>query len=166
MVLTTVCRVGARMGRTSTDGFHVDASPSTLWLKVYPPACHPCKVLTSFTTFKPVHFLFTGMCVPCVPCSAAVGPGGRRLAARLVAWHQHTQTGLAPWRKRRGLFPWLLLSSARSRAVQYWPLGEQTGCVVLTTVCRVGARKGRTSSTVVMPMLRRRHCGSKCSVLG
>ena len=64
--------------------FHADATPSALWLKVYPPACHPCKVLTSFTTFKPLHFLFTGMCVPCVPCSAAGGPGGRRLAARLV----------------------------------------------------------------------------------
>ena len=56
MVLTTVCRVGARMGRTSIDGCHVDATPSTLWLKVYPPACHPCKVLTSFTTLKHVHF--------------------------------------------------------------------------------------------------------------
>ena len=88
---------------------HADATPSALWLKVYPPACHPCIVLTSSPISSLCIFFSLGSCVPCVPGSAAVGPGGRRLAARLVclapthtdrpcAWEKappffHTQQG-------------------------------------------------------------------------
>ena len=92
-----------------------------------------------------------------VPAAVSTLCSRRFLPSALLAWHRLTQTGLAPGRKRTSLPP------ARCRAVQNWPLEAETGCVVLTTVCRVGARKSRTSSTVVMPMLRRRHCGSKCT---
>ena len=156
MVLTTVCRVGARKGRTSFDGCHADATPSALWLKVYPPACHPCIVLTSLPLLSLCIFFSLGAVFRVCPAQPLLDQAGGGWPPASFAWHRPTQTGLAPGKKLR-------LSSTRSRAVQVWPLGEETGCVVLTTVCRVGARMGRTSIDVLMPMLCRRHCGSKCT---
>ena len=121
-----------------------------------PLACRPGSSILG-SACRPVSSkLGSGAVFRVCPAQPLLDQAGGGWPPASFAWHRPTQTGLAPGKKFR-------LSSTRSRAVQVWPLGEETGCVVLTTVCRVGARMGRTSIDVLMPMLCRRHCGSKCT---